>query len=97
MERIDRKPKRERKTLSKKHLARTAIESGRYWHNCFFRRASHKIERVRERIWLRKAEVDPRTTLGATIEPKPHVPKMFRDKLAPCDRWLRAQNGRPWC
>lgn len=82
--------------MSKKHLARTAIESGRYWHNCFFRRASHRIERAREREWLHRAKLDPRHTLATSIEPKPHVMKDFRDKLAPCERWLRAQAGRPW-
>lgn len=82
--------------MSRKNLSRTVIEGGRYYHNCRMRRESHGIERATTRDWLDRVALDP-DEADATFAPaRPHVHKMFRDKLAPAHRWLVAQVGRPW-
>jgi len=78
--------------VGRRDLSRTVIEGGRYRRNKWERRESHRVARARERSWL--------DTLGDAdaSDPAPctRVRKMFRDKLAPAERWLAAQAGRPW-
>jgi len=82
--------------VSRKNLSRTVIEGGRYYSNCWLRRASHGVERATTREWLDRVAVDLEEA-DATVAPsRPHVRKMFHDKLAPAHRWLVAQVGRPW-
>src|SRR5438105_10112930 len=86
----------EESVLSRKDLSRTVIEGGRYYHNCDERRASHAIERANTRQWLDRVCIDPDVADESAPEPKPHISKLFHDKLAPAQRWLASQVGRPW-
>jgi hypothetical protein len=81
--------------MSTKNLARTVIEGGRAWHNCWERRHSNGLERSRE------AQTSARLRTAIELEelvyrPRPKVYACFRDKLGPAERWLAAQAGRPW-
>src|SRR5262249_43505675 len=80
--------------MSTKNLARTVIEGGRYYANCWFRRRSNKWARAAER------SLSSRMTLldvdDVVYEPRESVGPCFRDKLAPAERWMRSQVGRPW-
>lgn len=81
--------------MSTKNLARTVIEGGRYYSNCDERRASHGRARAAERAVVGHARGGD--DLDALVWPEARVvPKMFHDKLAPAERWLRSQAGRPW-
>jgi len=80
--------------MSTKNLARTVIEGGRYRGNRWFRRYSHKQERTAEQQLssrVMRTEVD-----SMLYEVRRHHGRAFRDKLAPAERWLRSQVGRPW-
>jgi hypothetical protein len=80
--------------MSTKNLARTVIEGGRYRGNRWDRRHSNKSERAAERCLSNRIhllDVD-----GALYEPRTPVRASFRDKLAPAERWMRSQVGRPW-
>jgi len=82
--------------VARKDLSRTVIEGGRYYHNCWFRRASHGVARARTRAWLDEVRADPDRADEVAPGHLPRVRKMFHDKLAPARRWLAAQCGRPW-
>ena len=82
--------------MSRKNLSRTVIEGGRYYHNCWQRRASHGIERATTREWLDRVAVDVDEAEASAPPPRPKVRKLFHDKLAPAYRWLESQVGRPW-
>jgi hypothetical protein len=82
--------------VARKDLSRTVIEGGRYYHNSYFRRASHGIERATTREWLDRVGVDLEEAEETLPPPLKRVGKMFRDKLGPAHRWLVAQIGRPW-
>ena len=82
--------------MARKDLSRTVIEGGRYYSNCWERRASHGIERATTREWLDRVAVDLDEADATLPPPRKRVYKMFRDKLAPAHRWLVAQVGRPW-
>lgn len=82
--------------MARKDLSRTVIEGGRYYHNCWFRRASHGVERATTRAWLDRVAVDLDEADATAPPPRAPVGKMFRDKLGPAHRWLVAQVGRPW-
>ncbi len=82
--------------MSRKDLSRTVIEGGRYYHNCYFRRASHAVERATTRAWLDRVAVDLDEADETAPPPRPRVHKLFRDKLGPAKRWLASQVGRPW-
>ncbi len=82
--------------MSRKNLSRTVIEGGRYYANCYLRRASHGIGRARTRDWLDHVTVDVDDADASDPCPPPRVSKQFRDKLGPARRWLDAQVGRPW-
>jgi len=82
--------------VARKDLSRTVIEGGRYYHNCWFRRASHGVERATTREWLDRVAVDLDEADATAPPARKRVHKMFHDKLAPAHRWLVAQVGRPW-
>jgi hypothetical protein len=82
--------------VARKDLSRTVIEGGRYYSNCYFRRASHGTERATTRAWLDRVLVDLDEADESVPPPRPRVGKVFYDKLAPAQRWLVAQVGRPW-
>jgi hypothetical protein len=82
--------------VARKDLSRTVIEGGRYYHNSWFRRASHGTERATTREWLDRVAIDVDEADALAPPPRPHVHKQFHDKLAPAHRWLCAQVGRPW-
>lgn len=82
--------------MSRKNLSRTVIEGGRYYSNCWDRRQSHRDERASTRAWLDRVAADNAYADELAVPPRRHVYKMFHDKLAPAERWLRAQVGRPW-
>jgi hypothetical protein len=82
--------------VARKDLSRTVIEGGRYYHNSFFRRASHGVARARTRTWIDRVRADLEDAEASAPVPGPRVHKMFRDKLGPALRWLHAQVGRPW-
>jgi len=78
--------------VGRKDLSRTVIEGGRYYRNCYERRASHGTARARLRDWLDNVD-DPDASDPAPLDP---VPRSFRDKLRPAMRWIDAQVGRSW-
>jgi hypothetical protein len=82
--------------VARKDLSRTVIEGGRYRRNRWERRASHGVERASTRAWLDEVSVDH--DVAEEFDPPPIKPvaKSFYDKLAPAQRWLQAQVGRPW-
>ena len=82
--------------MARRDLARTVIEGGRYFHNCFERRRSHQVARGQVRRWSAAAGRDPEVAAGTLPPPTEPVWRMFRDKLGPLYRWLHAQVGRRW-
>jgi hypothetical protein len=82
--------------VARKDLSRTVIEGGRYYSNCFFRRASHGDHRASTREWLDRVAYDVEYADEHDPPPLVRVRKQFRDKLGPAMRWLRSQVGRPW-
>lgn len=83
--------------MSKKNLARTAIEGGRANSNKWDRRNSHTEERNAAREYCKQAIRDPESVdEQGLIKKKSKVYKDFTDKLGPMYRWLRSQVGRPW-
>jgi hypothetical protein len=86
----------EETSVARKDLSRTVIEGGRYYHNCVARRYSHRVARADQRVWLDAVRLDPDLADDGDVGLRPHVGRMFRDKLAPARRWLARQVGRPW-
>ncbi len=82
--------------MSTKNLARTVIEGGRYYRNCWERRQSHADERAALRVWMEQARADAEVAEARPAPRRKHVHRMFHDKLPPAERWLAAQVGRPW-
>jgi hypothetical protein len=82
--------------MSKKSLARTAIEGGRHNGNKWDRRNSHTEERNSSREYCKRVIQDPEYADEDLIEKKTKVYKEFTDKLSPMYRWLRSQVGRYW-
>ncbi|HEX6767239.1 MAG TPA: hypothetical protein VF103_17195 [Polyangiaceae bacterium] len=81
--------------MSTKNLSRTVIEGGRRHGNRAMRRHSNASDRVWERMTSQKLltaiELD-----DVSYRPRQKVFRDFSDKLAPAERWLRSQVGRPW-
>jgi hypothetical protein len=81
--------------MSTKNLARTVIEGGRAHSNRWERRYSNARERAHERVvsagLLTASDLD-----GVIYSPREVVYREFSDKLAPAERWLAGQVGRPW-
>jgi hypothetical protein len=82
--------------MSKKDLSRSVIEGGRYKGNKEDRYTSNAEERARVRNYIQEVTLDPENYEEYDVEPRDHVYKSFKDKLAPMYRWLRSQVGRPW-
>lgn len=82
--------------MSKKNLARTVIEGGRYTGNKWDRRNSHAEFRARDKNYIKEVTADPENWYDYDSEPTEPVYKGFRDKLGPMFRWLHSQVGRPW-
>jgi len=81
--------------MSTKNLARTVIEGGRQRGNRWFRRYSNGKERVAERqLSSCIARLDVIDV--ASYAPRKPLRPDFDDKLAPAERWMRSQVGRPW-
>lgn len=81
--------------MATKNLARTVIEGGRYYANGLDRRHSNAqvraAWRVTQSMILHSADAD-----GVLYPLRRHVYREFHDKLAPAERWLARQVGRPW-
>lgn len=82
--------------MSKKNLARTAIEGGRRGYNTWERRESNQIERVRTRMMLRAAVRDIEVVERRPLPRRRPVHPVFDDKLNAVYGWIAAQSGRPW-
>ncbi|MCB9599708.1 MAG: hypothetical protein H6722_05235 [Sandaracinus sp.] len=82
--------------MSTKRLARTVLEGGRAHYNQWARRHSARELRAAERVYLDRLRVDPEAFEALAPPVRRPVYKGFYDKLAPVERWLRAQVGRPW-
>lgn len=82
--------------MSTKHLARTALEGGRYWGMTFRCRYENGALRANTRTALARVTA---ARLDADDWAAPRLDKLgrhFRDKLSVPERWLDAQVGRPW-
>lgn len=87
--------------MSKKNIARTAIEGGRHPSNRYYEKKGTVRERMAYKHYCSRARFDEETE-------EPHKngfddPWMtgrqvrdFKDKLGPVKSWLEAQVGRPW-
>lgn len=80
--------------MSKKHLARTAIEGGR--NNKWERDLSNREVRSSERTFVSKVANDVDTADEIVIERRRKIYKEFKDKLHPVRRWMDKQVGRVW-
>lgn len=81
--------------MSKKNIARSALEGGRSYHNCWYRRNTNARLRARERAAF--SRLCDREEAEEVEHPRREpVYADFHDKLAPVFRWLNAQAGRPW-
>ncbi|HET9931699.1 MAG TPA: hypothetical protein VFQ35_13455, partial [Polyangiaceae bacterium] len=81
--------------MSKKNIARTALEGGRRYYNCWYRRRTNAVVRAEERTAF--SRLRDREDVDDILWPKREpVYQDFYDKLAPVFRWLKAQAGRPW-
>jgi hypothetical protein len=78
--------------MSTKDLSRTVIEGGRKYYNCWERRHSNRAVRAREREALATGDDWDQVV----ITRRTPVRRNFHDKLAPAERYLAAQVGRPW-
>lgn len=81
--------------MSKKNLARSALEGGRYRQNRWARRHSNTVVRHQIRALLSGVESASEAEEVVCPEREP-VHRSFDDKLAPVFRWLARQVGRPW-
>lgn len=82
--------------MSKKNLARTAIEGGRRGYNTWERRESNQLERVRTRMMLRAAVRDLEVVERRPLPKRRPVRPEFNDKLNAVYAWIAAQSGRTW-
>lgn len=82
--------------MSKKNLARTAIEGGRANGNKWERRNSHAEQRAASRDFCNKIKLDPEFGEDESIEVIDKVYQAFTDKLSPMFRWLRSKVGSSW-
>lgn len=82
--------------MSKKNLARTAIEGGRIGSNKFERRESTQIERVNTRLAFATVHNDVELLQDVVLPERRPVYKEFSDKLNPVYRWLDSHVGESW-
>ena len=81
--------------MSTKNLARTVIESGRARWNKYERGRASASERSWERVTSHRL-LTATEFEDVVYRPRKKVYRGQRDKLAPAERWLRRQIGRPW-
>jgi len=81
--------------MSTKNLARTVIESGRARWNKYERGRARASERAWERVTSKRL-LTATEFEDVVYRPRKKVYRGQRDKLAPAERWLRRQIGRPW-
>jgi hypothetical protein len=81
--------------MSTKNLARTVIEGGRGRWSRTDRRDRHGGDRTRIREMLAHLRDGDDWDGLAVPEHKDNV-TFFHDKLAPAERWLASNVGRPW-
>lgn len=81
--------------MSTKNLSRTVIEGGRAHGNRWERRDSNAQARTHTRQLSREL-CRARELDDVVYAPRRAVPRQFHDKLAPAERWLHSQVGRPW-
>jgi hypothetical protein len=81
--------------MSTKNLARTVIESGRARWNKYERGRARASERAWERVTSQRL-LTATEFEDVVYRPRKKVYRGQRDKLAPAERWLRSQIGRPW-
>lgn len=77
--------------MSKKHIARSALEGGRYQGNKIERYQSHRTERAAVREYIGADDFESKSA-----PKRPKVGRSFDDKLAVPLRWLRSQDGNSW-
>lgn len=82
--------------MSKKNLAKTAIEGGRTTISKWERHNSNKKLRVNEHLYIKNIEKDPEVWDEDEYPTRKKVYKEFHDKLGPVYRYLESQIGRPW-
>jgi hypothetical protein len=86
--------------MSKKNLARTAIEGGRSGSNRYDRRYSNRLVRVEARAFVSRVSKDADAAdndyVPSRKEVFPHNYRVFNDKLSPVRRWMDKQVGKNW-
>lgn len=87
--------------MSKKNLARTAIEGGRAKFNREAEKLDNRAQRRAGRQYCDIAKDDPLADEPTEVTTKGNEHRgvkrrEFADKLAPIKRWLAKQLGRPW-
>jgi len=82
--------------MSKKHLAKTAIEGGRANSNKWARRESHAEERAYEKEFISKVIIDPDLADKIVIKKRKKVHKYFSYNLTPVYKWIASHIGQPW-
>lgn len=81
--------------MSKKNIARSALEGGRNHYNRWDRRNTNARLRARERDAF--SRLRDREEAEEVEHPRRQpVYADFQDKLGPAFRWFKAQAGRPW-
>jgi hypothetical protein len=81
--------------MSKKNLARSALEGGRHSGNRSNRRHSNAVVRHLGRSLSSRLKSAEQAETAVYPQRTP-VRRSFDDKLAPVFRWLARQVGRPW-
>ncbi len=82
--------------MSKKDLARSAIERGRRPYNKYERRQSNTVERVKRKSQNKKFSDDPESAESAVRPVRTKVRKEFDDNLSAPLRFMEKQAGRRW-
>lgn len=82
--------------MSKKNIARTAIEGGRTGYSKHERRESSQHERANVRTIISGAHGDPEVFDDVMLPKRKKVYKDFDDKLNPVERWLDSRVGKSW-
>lgn len=82
--------------MSKKNLARTAIEGGRATYNKWDRHQSNREVRSDTRVFMAHINNDIEAADDDVIERRRPVYREFRDRLHPVRRWMDKQVGKNW-
>lgn len=82
--------------MSKKNIARTAIEGGRSGYSKHERRESSQHERVKVRAMIAASHGDPEAFDDVVIPKRRWAFKDFQDKLSPVRKWMDDRVGKSW-